>query len=605
MSAYRHKAAEVEFVLREVADLDSVLACERFAGLDNDSIAYLLEEAGRFAVEVLAPLNQTGDREGARWEPDGSVRCPAGFREAYRKYVDAGWGTLPFDQAHGGGEMPEVLTVATQGMFTGANIGWASGPSLTVAAGHLLQRWGEGDLVEHYLPHLVSGRWMGTMGLTEPQAGSALGLIETQAEPVNESPQPSVSRWRINGSKIFTSFGDHDLCENIVHLVLARIPDSPRGTKGVSLFAVPKQRVNADGRQGEPNGVTVVGLEEKLGLHGSPTCAMRFEEAEGLLIGHPNEGLRYMFTMMNLARIGVGMSAMAVADRSLQQAAVYATERRQGRSLTLPGAGHNAPIIAHCDVRRMLLTMECCVDAMRNLTYYVAAELDRSWHHPDHSTRERSRESVELLTPVCKAWQSDLASDVCSLGIQVHGGMGYIEATGTAQHYRDIRAAAIYEGTNGVQAIDLVGRKLPMRDGAAILAFIDHIRGVCDRLDRDNPSLCAITAGLRNAVLMLQAATDWIFESGLARTADVLAGASAYLRLLGYVAGGWMMALQAEAAIGRDDEFGARRLAAARYFIGTQLPQVHALYHAVVHGGTDLEVLIPTGLAGGNRRTAV
>ena len=429
--------------------------------------------------EVLAPLNRSGDRQGVRVEGD-EVRTADGFADAYRRYVDAGWGGVPFDPAYGGGGFPWAVALALQEMLTAANMSFSLCPLLTQGAVDMLSHHGSEEQKETWLPKLVSGEWTGTMNLTEPQAGSDVGALATRAVPADDGT------WRITGQKIFITYGEHDLADNIVHLVLARVPDAPPGTRGISCFIVPKYLLDADGRPGVRNDLRVVSTEHKVGIHASPTCVMSYGDrggAVGYLIGEPNAGMRYMFTMMNNARLSVGLEGLALAERAYQQAASYARERRQGVAIGSP-AGEPSPIVEHADVRRMLMTMRASIEAMRGLLYLDGGAVDRAAHHPDAEERTRWANRVALLTPVCKAWCTDLGVELTSLAVQVHGGMGYIEETGVAQHWRDLRIAPIYEGTNGIQAMDLVGRKLTLDGGQPLKELLSDVGALADSLAR-------------------------------------------------------------------------------------------------------------------------
>jgi alkylation response protein AidB-like acyl-CoA dehydrogenase len=446
--------AEIGFVLEVMAGLPELASLPGFEAAHPELVTGALEEAARSITDVVAPLNRSGGQH-SRLQPDGTVTTPDGFREAYAQWVDAGWGAVPFPPAYGGGGFPWTVAIAIQEMLASANLAFSLCPELTQGAIDLVQAHGSEEQRHTYLPRLVSGEWSGTMNLTEPQAGSDVGALSTRAVPDRDGG------WRITGQKIFITYGEQDLTENIVHLVLARTPDAPPGTRGISCFVVPKRLVKPDGSLGDANGVTCVSVEEKLGIHASPTCVLAFEDAYGELIGEPNKGMQYTFTMMNNARLSVGLQGVAVAEAAYQLAASYACQRVQGRTID-PA---NQTIIGHPDVRRMLLTQRASIEASRALVYLVAGAMDRSHCHPDPSVREHHQSLVEILTPVAKAWSKEVGARMTSIDMQVHGGMGYIEETGVAQHYRDSRISPIYEGTNGIQAIDLVTRKLPMAGG--------------------------------------------------------------------------------------------------------------------------------------------
>src|SRR5829696_5965809 len=540
MSDYVAPTADMAFVLAHIVDYDELSALPSFAHADLDTVRGVIEECGRFMSEVVGPLNRVGDTVGSRWDPDGGVTTPPGFADAYRRYVDAGWGAVPFPAEFGGGGFPWVVGTVVQEMLTSANMGFSLCPLLTQGAIDAVLHQGSEDQQETYLRKMVSGEWSGTMNLTEPQAGSDVGALTTKAVPVDNGS------WRITGQKIFITYGEHDLADNIVHLVLARVPDAPPGTSGISCFIVPKFLVNDDGSLGERNRLECVSLEQKMGINASPTCVMAYDGAVGYLIGEPNEGMRYMFKMMNNARLSVGIEGLSLGERAYQQAVAYAAERRQGSAPGAP-AGESSPIIDHPDVRRMLLTMRAYVEALRCLAYLNAESLDLAKAHPDQAVRTTCQELADLLTPITKAWGTDLGVELTSLAVQVHGGMGYIEETGVAQYYRDARIAPIYEGTNGIQAMDLVGRKLPMRGGGAMSDFLAGIAGTADELAGSGDDLAAIGKRLADAHATLKQTTDWLM-AGLADPNIALAGATPYVRMCGMVTGGWLLARSALAA---------------------------------------------------------
>ncbi|MCU1373317.1 MAG: hypothetical protein JWO68_603 [Actinomycetia bacterium] len=579
MPDYTPPLDDLAFVLRHVVDLDALATLEPFKHADADTSIGLLEEAGRFMAQVVAPTNQVGDEQGSRRQADGTVVTPDGFKEAYAQYVDAGWGAVPFDPEYGGGGFPWLVAVALQELLSSANMAFSMAPLLTQGAIDMLSHHGTVEQKQAYLPKMITGEWTGTMNLTEPDAGSDVGALRTKAEPVGDGT------YRITGTKIFISFGEHDLTENIVHLVLARTPGAPPGTKGISCFIVPK--VLADGTR---NAVTCVSIEHKMGIRASPTCVLEYDGAIGELIGDEHAGMRYMFTMMNNARLSVGVEGLALAERSYQQAAQFARERRQGRA---PGAapGTSSPIVEHPDVRRMLLTMRATTEAMRALAYVNAEAIDLARHHPDDGVRARAAERADILTPVTKGWSTDMGVEVTSLAIQVHGGMGYVEETGVAQHFRDARITPIYEGTNGIQAMDLVGRKLPIRLGAAVADLLGEMAWLEGELAGD---LAALRAPLADGVAALREATDWLLANGLERPVDALAGATPYLRMFGIVTGGWLLARSAVAA-GEllagghgDAAFLADKVVTARFYVEQLLPAARGLLPAVTAGAGDL-----------------
>jgi alkylation response protein AidB-like acyl-CoA dehydrogenase len=572
MVPYEPPVAEMRFVLEDIVGLAAIAAlpgCELAA---PDTVAAVLEHAAEFARDVLAPLNESGDREGSRLD-NGVVRTPSGFRDAYRAFVDGGWTGLPFAEESGGQGLPLVVAAATSEMWNAANMGFALCPLLTSGAAETLERHGSTELKAAYLPKLVSGEWTGTMNLTEPQAGSDVGALKTRAVKEGE-------HYRITGQKIFISYGDHDLAENIVHLVLARTPGSPAGTRGISLFLVPKFLPDAKGAPGRRNEVRCVSLEHKLGIHASPTAVLAFGDEEGaigFLVGEEHRGMECMFTMMNNARLNVGLQGVAISDRAYQQARDYARTRLQGLPI---GSQEPLPIVWHPDVRRMLLLMRSRTEASRVLSYVTAAALDVAVHAPDIADRAEARARAELLVPMAKAWSTDLAVENASLAVQVHGGMGFVEETGVAQHYRDARITPIYEGTNGIQALDLLGRKLLRDEGAAARALIAEMR--CLDAPGDGPLARGIDA--------VETATNWLSEIWATDRARAIAGATPYLTLFATVTGGWLMAKAALAASDKlrrgegDRPFLEGKLASARFYAEQVLPQAAGLLAATVNG---------------------
>jgi alkylation response protein AidB-like acyl-CoA dehydrogenase len=579
MPDYAPPLADIRFVLEHVVDVAALTKLDAFANSDPATIDAVIEEAGKFMAEVIAPLNRIGDTAGSRLEPDGSVVTPPGFREAYARYVEGGWGAIPFEPAFGGGGFPWLVTIVMQEMLTSANMSFSLCPLLTQGAIDMLTQHGNPEQQERYLAKMVTGEWTGSMNLTEPEAGSDVGALRSRATPADDGT------WRISGQKIFITYGEHDLADNIIHLVLARVPGAPPGTRGISCFIVPKYLVNDDGSLGPHNDVRCVSLEHKMGIHGSPTCVMSYGDAGGAigyLIGEPNEGMRYMFTLMNIARLSVGVEGIAIAERAYQQAVTFARERRQGRAIGAP-AGEQSRIVEHPDVRRMLLTVRAYAQAMRRLIYLNAESVDLARHHPDEEVRHTRQELVELLTPVSKAWCTDVGFEMASLAMQVHGGMGYIEETGVAQLLRDSRIAPIYEGTNGIQAIDLVSRKLPMRGGAVVRGFIDAMRNEAVALT--SPELASTRRALRAGIDAFSDATEWLLDRGARDPNAALAGAGPYLRMFGLVTGGWLMARSANAAI---DHGPADMMATARFYVEQLLPEASALVGAVTAGAEPL-----------------
>ncbi len=593
VSDYRVPLDDITFSLYHVADLAGLAELPGYEHTEADLVEGLLSEAARFTEEVIAPTNRPGDTVGSVRADDGTVTTPPGFREAYRRYVEAGWGGVPFDPAYEGGGFPWLLGLALQEMLTSANMAFSLCPLLTQGAIDLLSRHGSEEHKELFLRKMVTGEWTGTMNLTEPQAGSDVGALTTRAVPAGDGT------YRITGTKIFITYGEHDLADNIVHLVLARTPDAPPGTRGISCFIVPKYLLDADGEPGEPNDVRCVSIEHKLGIHASPTCVMAFGDgggAVGYLVGEENAGMRYMFTMMNNARLSVGLEGLAIAERAYQQALAYAHERRQGRA---PGAapGESSPIVEHPDVQRMLLDMKSCIDAMRGLCYRNAEALDLSTHGRDADERRTGSERAALLTPLTKAWCTDVGVELTSTGIQVHGGMGYVEETGAAQHFRDARIAPIYEGTNGIQAIDLVLRKLPLRDGGVVADHLDAIAATARALEGDT-ELEPVREALVAAHAATSAATAWLRDHA-DEPRDVLAGASPYLRMLALTTGG---AILADAALAARDHLDAAAAAdkalLARFFAVNRLAAVPGLAPAVTAGAGDLTAAASSVLAG-------
>ncbi len=592
MAEYTAPLRDIRFVLEHLVDLPSVAALPGFEHVDADAVYAVLEENGRFMEDLVAPLNRVGDVQGSVRNEDGTVTTPDGFREAYKAYVDAGWNGVAFPSDYGGGGFPWLVGIAMQEILTSANMAFSMCPLLNQGAVDMLLHHASEEHRETFLPKMITGEWTGTMNLTEPQAGSDVGALSAKAVPQDDGT------FRITGTKIFISFGEHDMSENIIHLVLARTPSAPPGTKGISCFIVPKHLVNDDGSLGERNDVTCVSIEHKMGIKASPTCVLSYgdagEGAVGYLIGEENAGMRYMFTMMNNARLSVGLEGLALAERAFQMALAYAKERRQGRAPGAP-AGEQSLIVEHPDVRRMLLSQRASIEALRGIIYANAAAIDRAARHPDETTRSRCAELADILTPVSKGWGTDLGVEVTSLALQVFGGMGYIEETGVAQHYRDARIAPIYEGTNGIQAMDLVGRKLPMRAGGAISDYLAGIDATVDELSGAGDDLASIRDALVDALAGLRTATDWLLANGLANPLDALAGATPYLRLFSLVTGGWVMARQALKATAllagadpADEAYYESKVLTARFFCEQILPQAAGLIPAVTATNRDL-----------------
>jgi 3-(methylthio)propanoyl-CoA dehydrogenase len=583
--SYAAPLADMRFVLEEVAGLGEVAGLPGYEAASPDLVEAILGEAAKLAETVIAPLNQPADRTGSVLE-NGVVRTPSGFREAYAHYVEGGWNGLAGDPEYGGQGLPLALATPVSEMWNSACISFALCPMLTMGAAELLQAHGSADQKQQYLDKLVSGEWTGTMNLTEPQAGSDLGALRTRA--VRES-----DHYRITGQKIFITYGDHDLAPNVVHLVLARTPDAPPGSRGISLFLVPKFLPDAAGSPGPRNDVRTLSLEHKLGIHASPTCVLAYEDAIGWRIGEENRGLESMFTMMNNARLNIGVQGLAIAERACQQARDFAHTRVQGRPIGAAQEAGALPIIHHPDVRRMLLWMRAATEAMRALAYYTAAMLDRGRRHPELGPRAATQRRAELLIPVVKAWCTDLGVAVASTGIQVHGGMGYVEETGAAQHLRDARIGPIYEGTNGIQANDLVGRKLERDHGEAAAALVTEIGETVTALRQSGSAdLTLIAAALHQGLAAFESATSYLVE---AKAAEAAAGSSPYLTLLGTVAAGWLMARQAlaaerrRAANGEDAAFLSAKLLTSRFYTEHFLALAPGYLPGVTGGATVLD----------------
>ncbi len=542
MTDYRAPVDDMRFVLNHVAGLPGIAALPGYEEATGDLVDAVLDEAGRLAGEVVGPLNRRGDEEGAILE-NGVVRTPAGFRDAYWKFVEGGWNSVPFEPEIGGQGLPWAVNTAVSEMWGAANTSWSLCPMLTVGAIEAIGAHGTEDQKARYLPKLVTGEWTGTMNLTEPHAGSDVGALRSKAVRDGD-------RFRIHGQKIFITFGDQDYTENVIHLVLARIEGGPQGVKGISLFLVPKVLVNDDGTLGQRNDLRPVSLEHKLGIHGSPTCVMAYGEndgAVGYLIGEENNGMACMFTMMNNARLNVGVAGLATAERAWQQARAFALERTQGRDIAT--GEPNVPIVRHPDVRRMLMDMKAKTEGMRALCYYTAGRMDVARKHPDAEVRKAAQSDLDLLIPVVKAWCTDTGCDVAFTGVQVHGGMGFIEETGAAQHMRDARIHPIYEGTNGIQANDLLGRKILRDGGESARTFLAGMASdSADIAGSENADVAACGRALAASVQALEQATAWMLATGPSDICRASAHAVPYLTLFGNTVGGWLMARAAAAA---------------------------------------------------------
>jgi 3-(methylthio)propanoyl-CoA dehydrogenase len=585
LSEYRAPLADIDFALRHIADIERISKLNGFQHAELETVSSVLAEAARFFSEVIAPTNRIGDEIGSVLDEQGAIRTPPGFKEAYKKYVEAGWAGVHIAEEWGGGGFPYSVGLALQEMFKASNMAFSLCPLLTHAAIESLIAHGSPEQRATYLEKLVTGEWTGTMCLTEPQAGSDVGEIITKAVLQDDGT------YRIFGQKIFITWGDQDLTDNIIHLVLARTPGAAPGTKGISLFIVPKFLVGSDGKLGTRNDYKIVSIEHKLGINASPTCVVSFGDAGqgaiGYLVGEEQQGMKYMFTMMNTARVGVGIEGLAIGEGAYQKAVSYARERRQGRVIGSSSA-EMAPIIEHPDVRRNLATMRAYNEAMRALLYLTAASADLARHGETDEERTTASNRLALLTPVAKAWCTDLGVEVASLGIQVHGGMGFIEETGAAQFYRDARIAPIYEGTNGIQAMDLVMRKLPLENGAVIQSLLSEIQATIAEMP---DSLGEVREALAGGLTALAAATTHLGERLMSGAyEDALAGATPYLRMMGTVLGGWLLAGGAivatrEAAIGgADRDFLLAKIATARFYATQILPQAAGLGSAVTSG---------------------
>ena len=590
MSDYQAPLQDMRFVLHELAQMEEIAALPGYEEATPDLVQAILDESARFHAGVIAPLNRVGDTRHPHIA-EREVKPSPGFGDAYRQYAQAGWNGLAKSPAYGGQGLPHLLSVAVIEMTQSASIAFSLCPMLTQGAINALEAHGSAALKDRYLEPMISGRWTGTMNLTEPQAGSDLAAVACRAEPDGD-------HYRLYGQKIYITWGDHDMTENIVHLVLARTPDAPAGAAGISLFLVPKYRLNADGSPGPRNDVYATALEHKLGIHGSPTCVMTYGETEGAvgyLVGEENRGLAHMFTMMNIARLDVGLQGLAVSERAYQQARAFARERVQGSR-----AGQRITIIHHPDVRRMLMLMRAGCEAMRALAYTTQACVDRASRHPDAAVAAASQARVDLMTPIVKGWLTEMANELTSLGVQIHGGMGFIEETGAAQHYRDARILAIYEGTNGIQALDLIGRKL-VRDGgrsmAALLAEMTETRG--ELQGQSSPELQIIGERFGTALDHLHKGVEWVLE----RADDKqITDSVAFdlLMLAGYTCGGWQMARAALTAQrrlqqggGNDDEALYRdKLVSARFYAEHLLPRTSA-HLGCLQAGADAILGLP------------
>jgi 3-(methylthio)propanoyl-CoA dehydrogenase len=594
MTQYTAPLRDMMFVLNDLAGLSKVAELPGFEDAGPDTAEAILDEAGKLASQVLAPLNAEGDKIGCVWR-DGEVVTPPGHKDAYAQFVAGGWNGLTFPQEFGGQGLPKLVASPVQEMVMSANLGFSLCPLLTGGAIEALLFKGSDEQKARYLQHMVEGNWTGTMNLTEPQAGSDLGLVRSRAEPEGD-------HYRVYGQKIFITHGEHDMAENIVHLVLARLPDAPEGVKGISLFVVPKFLVNDDGSLGARNDARCVSIEHKLGIHGSPTAVMAYGDREGAigyLVGEPHRGLEYMFVMMNEARFAVGLQGIAMSERAYQQALAYAKERIQSKSVDDP-RGPSVAIIHHPDVRRMLMTMKALTEATRAVGYVVAAALDDSHASPDDAARARAAAFAEFMIPIHKGWATEASIEVANLAIQVHGGMGFIEETGVAQHMRDARILTIYEGTTGIQANDLIGRKTARDGGATAKAVAGLMKGTVAELTElagGNDDIATIRSQLAEAVGSFERCVDWIVATSKGDAKAAYAGAVPFLKLGGLICGGWQMARAAAVATRKlsagegDPDFLRAKVSTARFYADHLLSQVAGLEHTVVRGASGVLAL--------------
>ena len=581
---YRAPLDDMQFILHQLIPMSVIANLPGYEDVSEDLVNTILDEADKFASQVLSPLNWSGDQSGCVYQ-DGAVQTPEGFKQAYQQYSEAGWISLAANTDFGGQGLPLSLATPVNEMWHSANMAFMLCPMLTAGAIEAIEHHATPEQQAIYLPPLISGQWAGTMNLTEPSAGSDLSAVSTKAVPEGD-------HFRIIGTKIYITYGEHDFTENIIHLVLARLPDAPPGVKGISLFIVPKWLINQDGSLGARNDVRCLSIEHKLGIHASPTAVMAFGEktgAIGYLVGEANRGLEYMFTMMNNARLAVGLEGVAIAERAYQHAAHYAKERVQGR---IAGRSEKLPIVHHADVQRMLMRMKTQTEAMRALAYLAAAQSDFAQKHPDQVIREASQLRVDLLTPIVKAWCTEQAIEITSLGIQVHGGMGYIEETGAAQYLRDARITSIYEGTTGIQAIDLLGRKIVRDEGAEARRLLAEIQACATDLSSSSSiQLQQIAPDLQKALQSLSKALDWVLHEHATNPQATFTGAYPLLQCFGFVCGGWLMAKAAIVSEGilqtdASNAFALQKIASATFYTQAILPQVHGLADTVCAGAS-------------------
>ncbi|MCH2547132.1 MAG: acyl-CoA dehydrogenase C-terminal domain-containing protein [Alphaproteobacteria bacterium] len=588
MPVYNAPIRDFEFVLNDYLGLERYQDVAGFSDVGDDLRSAILQEGGRFCEEVLFPLNQTGDAQGLKFE-NGQVTLPDGFVDAYKQYVAGGWPSFACDPKYGGQGLPEFLNMPVIEMICSANLSFGITPGLSHGAYNALLLHGAEALKKKYLPKITTGEWSGVMCLTEPQCGTDLGLIRTTATENDDGS------YAITGTKIFISSGEQDATENIIHLVLAKLPDAPEGTKGISLFVVPKVMVDDAGNLGENNNVACGAIEHKMGIHASPTCVMNYENAKGWLVGTPHNGMKYMFTMMNAARLYVGVQGLGLAEVAYQNALAYAKERIQGRALTGPVQPQKAadPIIVHADVRRMLLTMRAFTEGARALCMEAALKLDLMHRHSDKAVREESDHFIQLMTPIIKAYFTDMGSEVANLAMQVHGGYGYITEYGIEQYVRDARIAQIYEGTNGIQGMDLIGRKLPYNTGRYLRAFFHPAMAFVED-NRDNSAMAEFTKPLYTHLKYLQQASLWLGQKGLSNPNDAAAGAVEYLRMFALVVFAYIWAKQAKIALEKiehgteDKEFYEAKLTTARFYMNKILPGTLSLLSSITNGSESV-----------------
>ena len=591
MSTYVAPVKDMLFAMNELAGLQEIVGLPGNEEVSSDLVEAILDEAGKFASEVVDPLNKVGDKQGNKWN-NGVVTTADGFKEAYATFCETGWNGMPASTEFGGQGLPVTVSTAVLEMWKSASISFSLCQMLTLGAVEAIAHHGSDELKATFLPNMVSGKWTGTMNLTEPQAGSDLAAIRSKAEPRGDGS------YAISGTKIFITWGEHDMAENIIHLVLARLPDAPPGVKGISLFIAPKFLVNADGSLGERNDLICASIEHKMGIHGSATAVMSFGDkggAIGYLVGEPNRGLEYMFTMMNHARLNVGLEGVGVSERSYQHALAYARERIQGKIIG-DKSGEKKPILHHPDVRRMLMDMKSRTEAGRAIAYYVAGCMDRAHSHPDADVRAANQRRLELLTPVVKGWCTENAQGITWNGVQVHGGMGFIEETGAAQYMRDARIITIYEGTTAIQANDLIGRKTAKEGGKSMQQLLADIAETGSALRASgNAQLKAIAEALGDGIAALDEATNWLIANYDANPQAAAAGSVPFLKLTGIVVGGWLMARSAAVAAERldaaDGDFYKAKIATASYFAQHVIPEANSYRDAIVGGAESVLAL--------------